>query len=130
MDLRGSADYELALRIVEHTNRIQHIPKILYHWRAAPHSMASTSETKPESFESGRRAVEQAIQRRGIAASVEQPSFAKQARIGVYRLRFRGTCEFRLTIIIPSKDKTALLRNCIDSIEKVEETAAYQIWII
>src|SRR5262249_51385764 len=28
----GSADYDLALRLTERTDRIRHIPKILYHW--------------------------------------------------------------------------------------------------
>jgi len=30
----GAQDYDLALRFVAHTQRIVHIPKVLYHWRA------------------------------------------------------------------------------------------------
>src|SRR6185503_3733163 len=47
----GSADYDLALRITERTTRIRHVPRILYHWRAAPGSMAEASTNKPQSFE-------------------------------------------------------------------------------
>ena len=32
---RGAADYELALRLVERTQRVGHVPRILYHRRAA-----------------------------------------------------------------------------------------------
>jgi GT2 family glycosyltransferase len=127
---QGSADYEFALRIVERARAIRHIPKILYHWRAAPRSMALTSETKPESFESGRRAVVEAVQRRGIPAAAELPPFAQQARIGVYRLRFRDTGEVPITIIIPTKDKLSLLRDCIRSIESKTMHRAYHILII
>ena len=31
--LEGSQDYDLVLRVMEKTNRIGHVPKILYHWR-------------------------------------------------------------------------------------------------
>ena len=126
----GSADYDLALRIVERTDQIRHISKILYHWRAAPRSMALTSENKPESFESGRRAVEEAARRRKIALNAEQPPFAQHAKIGVYRLRFADTREIPVTIIIPSKDRAALLRRCIASIERKTTHRAYQILII
>ena len=30
----GCQDYDLVLRVMEHTERIEHIPEILYHWRA------------------------------------------------------------------------------------------------
>ena len=36
-----SQDYDLALRVTEITNRIQHIPKVLYHWRAVGGSAAA-----------------------------------------------------------------------------------------
>src|SRR5262245_2477545 len=126
----GSADYDLALRMVERAGTIRHVPKILYHWRAAPRSMALSSATKPQSFESGRRAVAEALRRRRITATAEQPAFAQQARIGVYRLEFSGTEEVPVTIIIPTKNKLGLLRNCIDSIEHKTTHRAYQILIV
>ena len=126
----GAADYELALRLAERTQAIHHIPQILYHWRAAPGSIASSSDEKPEGFESGRRAVEQAARRRGIGAGAEWPPFAQQAKIGVYRLAFRGTGEIPATIIIPTRDRLDLLRNCIDSIEDRTAHRAWRILII
>ena len=29
----GAQDYDLFLRVIERTNRIDHIPRVLYHWR-------------------------------------------------------------------------------------------------
>jgi glycosyltransferase involved in cell wall biosynthesis len=84
----GSADYDLALRLVELTDRVRHIPQILYHWRAVASSMARSSETKPYSFESGRRAVQEALERRKIAAKVIHPEFARASKVGIYKLDF------------------------------------------
>ena len=49
----GSADYDLALRVAERTGRIRHIPRILYHWRAARDSIARTTPAKPYSVRGG-----------------------------------------------------------------------------
>ena len=126
----GSADYDLALRLVERTDRIRHIPKILYHWRAAPRSMARASGTKPDSFEAGRRALAEATERRAIAGTVEQPPWAKRAGIGAYQIRFRDTSDVPVTIIIPTRDKVKLLRDCIESIERKTVHRKYEILII
>jgi GT2 family glycosyltransferase len=126
----GSADYDLALRLVERTERIRHIPQILYHWRAAPSSMARTSETKPQSFEAGRRALEEALRRRGIEGVAEQPSFAERAKLGLYKIHFRSTKHIPVTIIIPTRDKIDLLRSCVESIEQKTTHISYEILII
>lgn len=126
----GSADYDLALRLVELTDHIRHIPKILYHWRAIASSMAYTSETKPYSFESGRLAVQQALDRRGIAGTAIHPEFAQKARVGIYKVRFRDTEDDPVTIIIPTRDKCALLKTCVESIERLTLHRAYEILII
>lgn len=31
----GAQDYDFVLRCVEHAENVVHIPKVLYHWRAA-----------------------------------------------------------------------------------------------
>ena len=126
----GAADYDLALRLTERTDRVRHIPKILYHWRAARNSVARTTRTKPYSLESGRRAVEEAVGRRGIAAGVEQPEFARQAGVGIYRLRFSPARDVPVTIVIPTRDRLDLLGRCIDSIERRTTFRAYRILIL
>ncbi len=39
-------DFEFMLRVSERTERIHHIPQILYHWRAIPGSIAAGAEEK------------------------------------------------------------------------------------
>jgi len=126
----GSADYDLALRMVEHTDRIRHVPRILYHWRALPSSMAHSADTKPESFEAGRRAVQEALERRGVAGSAIHPAFALGARVGMYHIDFRDTSAAAVTIIIPTRDRLDLLRDCVRSIEERTAHRAWQILIV
>ncbi len=126
----GSADYDLALRLVELTDRVRHIPKILYHWRAVASSMARSSETKSYSFEAGRRAVQEALERRGINAAAIRPEWAKRSKLGIYQLRSDDTTNVPVTIIIPTRDKYELLNRCIHSVEKRTLHKAYQILVI
>ncbi len=126
----GSADYDLALRLTERTQQIRHIPKIVYHWRAAPSSMARSSENKPQSFDAGRKALQEALSRRGIKGFAEQPTFAERAKLGLYKIRFKDTTNLPVTIIIPTRDKLNLLRSCISSIEQKTTHRRYEILII
>lgn len=70
----GSQDYDLALRFTEQIaeNRIRHIPKILYHWRAVESSVAFSGEAKPYAHENARKALGEHFARTGKAAKVER----------------------------------------------------------
>lgn len=126
----GAADYDLALRMAEGTDRIRHVPRILYHWRAAPGSMAEHPSNKPQSFDAGRKAVQEALERRGIAGTARQPDFARAASIGIYKIDFQGTRLVPVTIIIPTRDHVELLRPCLESIEAQTTHRAWDVLII
>jgi GT2 family glycosyltransferase len=66
----GSQDYDLLLRVSERTNRIQHIPRVLYHWRRSENSSASDVRQKPGQLEASWRAIEAHLKRRGELAHV------------------------------------------------------------
>lgn len=66
----GSQDYDLLLRLTELTDKIFHIPKVLYHWRMIPGSAAYIVDAKSKAFARARRALEDAMKRRGIQAEV------------------------------------------------------------
>lgn len=87
-DFDGSQDYDLALRAAEKSRRVKHLPRMLYHWRVQPGSTAFRADEKPGSIEAGRRAVEEAVARRGITASIGRPGWARVAGIGLFDLQF------------------------------------------
>jgi glycosyltransferase involved in cell wall biosynthesis len=66
----GSQDFDFVLRATEKAQAICHIPKILYHWRALSTSVAGDPWSKRYAYDAGKRAVEAALQRRGIPAAV------------------------------------------------------------
>jgi GT2 family glycosyltransferase len=64
-------DFEFMLRVSERTDRIHHIPQILYHWRAIPGSIAAGTEQKSGVEELQARAVSQHLERLGLPARAE-----------------------------------------------------------
>ncbi|MFT9014758.1 MAG: glycosyltransferase [Acetobacter sp.] len=114
----GSQDYDFALRAAEKARHVGHIPKILYHWRAAPGSTAVSADSKPASIEAGRRAVEEAMERRGYSdVRVIHPAWAAEARCGIFGLIFPDDGP-SVTIVIPTKNQVDFLRTCINSLKK------------
>lgn len=113
----GSQDYDLALRASERARSIGHVPRVLYHWRAAPGSVAKSAATKPRSIDAGLRAVVDALVRRKIDAAVVQPDWAKVGKLGIYAAAFPDDGP-RVAILIPHRDRTALLQRCLESLRK------------
>ena len=64
----GVQDYDLYLRISERTNRIYHVPRVLYHWRRTTTSTADNIWRKPKALDAGKSVIEEHLQRRGEAA--------------------------------------------------------------
>jgi GT2 family glycosyltransferase len=73
----GSQDYDLALRVIEKIseNEIRHIPRILYHWRAIPGSVAQSGGEKPYAHERARIAIREHLARCGVRAQVEASKY-------------------------------------------------------
>jgi len=66
----GAQDYDLLIRSSEMTSKILHIPKILYHWRAVSGSAALSVEAKDWGLRACKRALNDAMQRRGIEGNI------------------------------------------------------------
>ncbi|MFQ5792282.1 MAG: glycosyltransferase, partial [Acidobacteriota bacterium] len=122
--LDGSQGYDLLLRFTERTDRIAHIPKVLYHWREPPDSAAASTAAKPLAHEAGRRALEEALRRRGHGGWVES------ILPGRYTVRYRLCGTPLVSIIIPTKDRWQLLQQCLRSIEEKTSYARYEIIIL
>ena len=105
----GSQDYDLVLRLTERTTRIHHIPKVLYHWRVHPTSMAGDASTKPYSTAAAERALNEALVRReepGVAtASADGP--------GTYIVRYQIKSPGLVSVIIPTRDHGEDVDRCL-----------------
>jgi GT2 family glycosyltransferase/glycosyltransferase involved in cell wall biosynthesis len=125
----GAQDYDLLLRIIEKTDRIRHIPKILYHWRAIRGSVALEAKDKPIMQISAQKGIKDHLRRKGIQARIYQPEFAKSMGLPIYQLDWpdRGPS---VTIIIPTFNQYALLKKCIESIVNLSTYLNYEIMIV
>ena len=129
----GSQDYDLVLRLIEKTQNIYHIPKILYHWRSLPSSVASEESAKPWAYDAARRALEAMLARSPYPGSVT-PGISP----GFWRIHRTLVQKPLISIIIPSagtermtpKGKLCLLENCIKSIHRETTYAPYEIVVI
>lgn len=106
----GAQDWDLLLRVSEHTNRVGHIPAILYHWRADPSSAVFSLEAKPYAKAAQERAVGEALDRRGIPGRVERQ------RDGTLRIRWEQSDAPIVSVVIPTKHNRNLLSRCLDAI--------------
>ena len=127
--LEGSQDHDLALRLTERLKpaQIVHIPHILYHWRESAASTAANPEAKGYTAEAGRRAVADALKRRGEDAAVEHSPHIPNA----YRVRRRVDEDGPLvSLIIPTRDGLKLLRTCVESIRDNTSYRNFEIIIV
>jgi GT2 family glycosyltransferase len=114
----GAQDYDLLLRLIEKTDRIQHIPRVLYHWRKSPASTAMGGDVKPWALEAGRRALEEFSSRNGLDAQV-----SKGPGPGMYRVRRRVRDNPLVSIVIPTTGTprahgSDLVAQCLRSLHK------------
>ena len=61
----GAQDWDIFLRAAEHTDKIRGIPRILYHWRMASTSTASSMDTKRYALEAQLRTIRRHLWRMG-----------------------------------------------------------------
>ncbi|MBT3864706.1 glycosyltransferase [Candidatus Peregrinibacteria bacterium] len=122
-------DYDLILRLTEATDEIQHIPDVLYHWRATVGSVALGDTFNSQRWASGRLVLDEYLDRNKIEAEVELPSFAKRQHVSLYNLKFKDCFEDKISIIISTRN-VDLLSVCIDSILKKTTYSNYEIIIV
>lgn len=94
----GAQDHDLLLRLSEHTDRVVHVPEVLYHWRQAASSVAADPAAKPWAYDAGVRAVQEHCDRSGIDATVE-PGVVP----GTYRVARRLVDAPRVSVVIPTR---------------------------
>lgn len=120
----GVQDYDHILRCVERTNRIVHIPKILYHWRMCPGSVAVDTDNKPYTYELFQKILREHYDRMGIQAEV------KAVFPGVVRTVYQLPYEPLVSVIIANKDHREDLMRCVESLEQESEYKNLEILIV
>ncbi len=109
----GVQDYELMLRLSERTSRIEHVPRILYHWRKLPGSVAAYTDAKHGIPQLQAAAVTAHLERKGIAAfALPHPTLPHRTSI---HPKPRGRWP-SVTVIVPTRDAPAEVSRCLASL--------------
>ena len=122
----GSQDYDLVLRTTEQARRVAHIPLPLYSWGQPPTSVASDPKAKPYAHEAGRRALQEALARRGVEGKVLDGYGAP------FRYRVKRAIIGRplVSIIIPARNNWRMLKQCVQSLESLTQYRDFEILIV
>ena len=125
----GSQDYDLVFRCLGRLRpeQIRHIPRVLYHWRMTPGSVAAVAEAKPYAIAAARRAIAEHLARCGIEARVEACPENPEAHRVLYSLGKKAPL---VSIIIPMRDRIALLRQCLRSIREQTDYETLEFVIV
>jgi GT2 family glycosyltransferase len=123
----GSQDHDLTLRCIEQIEpeQIKHVPWVLYHWRMGDESTAWCATAKPYAQEAARKAVQEHLDRRGIAGTVASSH-------GVYlRTNYALPTERPMvSIVIPTRDQVSSLQKCLDGIFNNTDYQTYEVIVL
>ncbi|MFA7494936.1 MAG: glycosyltransferase family 2 protein [Acidithiobacillus sp.] len=111
----GSQDWDLVLRFTDNLSpvKIRHIPAILYHWRMLSGSTASDLGAKPYVVDAAKRALTETLERRDEYAALESVCN------GAFHLpHYTVSGNPLVSIIIPTRNKLSVLRQCLDSLSR------------
>ena len=121
----GSQDYDLLLRVTERTNRIHHIPRVLYHWRRSENSSASDVRQKPGQLEASWRAIEAHLKRRGEPGHV-----AVDWRTHAFCVRRELLQAKKISIVISSRHDVEQLKRCVEIVSAKTNYPNYEITVV
>ncbi|MGE5212423.1 MAG: glycosyltransferase family 2 protein, partial [Nitrospirota bacterium] len=121
----SAQDYDLFLRVVEITNRIHHVARVLYHWRRTKNSSASSVRQKPGQLDASRRAIENHLKSRGQPGDV-----VVDWRTHAFRVRRELSEPKRISIIIPNHNGDETLERCVRSLTSNTDYPDYEILIV
>lgn len=121
----GAQDYDFVLRLTEHTKKIYHCPRILYHWRCSNQSTAASQGNKMYAIHAGKAALNAHYKRLGWNACAQEGAVD-----GWYQTKFTLKEEPLVSILIPNKDHTDDLDVCLNSFFERADYQNYEFIII
>lgn len=108
----GAQDWDLFLRLSRVTDKIYHVPKIVYSWRMSPKSTASKASAKRYAYDNQQKVLIDDAKARGL--SVKSMKWAIKNLIWKPDYAIKGNP--KVSIIIPTKDQYKHISKCLKSI--------------
>lgn len=106
----GSQDHDLILRLTHAARRVEHIPRVLYLWRAHPQSSAQGVSVKGYAVDASRRAVAEYLREtQGVEARVEPV----RDDLNIYRVAWPLTADPARVAVIPARGTAAEINRAV-----------------
>jgi glycosyltransferase involved in cell wall biosynthesis len=124
----GAQDWDFVLRVSGKLSprQIQHIPRVLYHWRTTPTSTARSVTSKPHASDAGRRVLEAACRRNGIGMhSIDPIVLSRHWRIR----RILPSPVPLVSVIVPVRNRPELLKQCLAGLREKTDYPNLEILI-
>lgn len=99
----GAQDYDLFLRCIEYATKIEHINKVLYHWRVSTQSTSDNPFNKEYAFLAGKRAIEDYLRRNGLDKCTEVVELEDP---GYFRVEYKGDVNASVKVLKPKDEIT------------------------
>ncbi len=122
--LKTSHDVDLTLKVLEKSERVSHIPDVLYRWRTHPGSLGH--RTEKQATGNTLKALESHFERMELRPEVSP----HPTQFNVFRVRYPIAPNAKVAILIPTKNRCDLLRNCLESLEKTVDPRFAEIVVI
>jgi len=106
--VEGAQDWDLFLRVSLHTDKIKHIPTILYSWRKAPTSTALRADAKDYAWKVQEKVLEDDLKARNLKGEVQTTAI-----LGLWNIAYQPMLDKKVSIIIPTKDQYKYIKRCL-----------------
>ena len=113
LEYDGSQDFDIVIRASEQTDKIVHIPKVLYHWRVHQDSVAGNAESKPYAYEVAKNVIKNHLDRCNVYAEVTDG-----ISFGSYEVRYRVKGTPKVSIIIVGNNTEEELDKIVEEVKK------------
>ena len=122
----GSQDWDIVARATENTDKIEHIAKVLYHWRVHQNSTAGNSDSKPYAFEIGKQVIKDHVKRSlDVDVDVEDGPTP-----GSYNVKYKVKGNPKVSIIIDAVNLEEIeIQKLIEKV-KITTYKNYEILVI
>ena len=124
-DCDGSQDYDLILKAAGQAQRVLHIPRVLYHWRAGIASTATTIENKQYALDAAQSALQSYCAGKDPWIKVQSGT-----ALGRWRVRYSISDRARVSIIIASGGKANVLQTNLQELLSKTSYRNFEIVVI
>lgn len=124
-ECNGSQDHDLFLRLIEKVGGAAHLPQVLYYWRVHAGSTSGGTGAKPYVAAAAKRALADHLARTGQKGEVTDGLFPS-----TYRVRWEVEGEPKVSVLIPNKDHTDDLEQCLHSLYARTLWENYEVIVI